>query len=260
MKSGLGLFGRPLGRALLAHGAAVMLLALLVYALAWLLGQRLPLWALALLEGGLAAGIGQRLGLSRWWAWINLAFLPALLLVQHLALPPWLFLLGFVLVALVNWNSVFERVPLYLSGDRAVQRLGDWLDGQPQALRFVDLGCGTGGLLVRLARRFPERHFVGVETAPLLFLLAWLRCLPLRNCSVRYQSLWRTDLAAFDLAYCFLSPEPMPRLWEKALGEMRSGSWLVSNTFEVPGVAPQHSLPVMVGRQTALLFWPMGRA
>jgi hypothetical protein len=52
----------------------------------------------------------------------------------------------------------------------------------------------------------------------------------------------------------------MPRLWEKALGEMRSGSWLVSNTFEVPGVAPQHSLPVMVGRQTALLFWPMGRA
>lgn len=260
MKTGFGLFGRPLGRALLAHGAAVVLLALLVYGLAWLFGLRLPLWVLALLEGGLAAGIGHGLGLSRWWAWINWVFLPALLLVQHLALPSWLFLLGFALVALVNWNSVFERVPLYLSGDRAVQLLGDWLDGQPQARRFVDLGCGTGGLLVRLARRFPETGFVGVETAPLLFLLAWLRCLPLRNCSVRYQSLWRTDLGTFDLAYCFLSPEPMPRLWEKAVREMRCGSWLVSNTFEVPGVVPQYVRPVGVGRQTALLFWPMGHA
>lgn len=101
----------PLLRALLAQGLAVALMVVLVYLLA-LLPWRLSLFSIALLQGVLAAVIGWRLGLSRWWWWINLAFLPALLLMQRADLPAWLFLLGFVVLLLVNWNSLREQVPL----------------------------------------------------------------------------------------------------------------------------------------------------
>ena len=67
----------PLLRALLAQGLALALVVVLVYLLA-LLPWRMSLFSVALLQGVVAAGIGWRLGLSRWWLWINLAFLPAL--------------------------------------------------------------------------------------------------------------------------------------------------------------------------------------
>ena len=79
----------PVLRALLAQGLAAALMVVLVYLLA-LLPWRLSLFSVALLQGILAAAIGWRLGLSRWWLWINLAFLPALLLAQRADLPAWL--------------------------------------------------------------------------------------------------------------------------------------------------------------------------
>ncbi|WP_041769335.1 class I SAM-dependent methyltransferase [Ectopseudomonas mendocina] len=244
----------PVLRALLAQGVAVALVVVLVYLLA-LLPWRMSLFSVALLQGVLAAAIGWRLGLSRWWLWINLAFLPTLLLVQRADLPAWLFLLGFVLLLLINWNSLREQVPLYLSGRKAQQRLQQCLSELEQPMRFVDLGCGTAGALLGLARQFPRGQFVGVETAPLLFLLAWLRCLFQENCSIRYRSLWQVDLGEFDVVYCFLSPVPMPRLWAKAQAEMHAGSWLVSNTFDIPGVPADRLLEVNEGRQTSLFLW-----
>ena len=246
----------PVLRALLAQGLAAALVVVLVYLLA-LLPWRMSLFSVALLQGVLAAAIGWRLGLSRWWLWINLAFLPALLLAQRAELPAWLFLLGFVLLLLVNWNSLREQVPLYLSGHKAQQRLQQCLSEREPTLHFVDLGCGTAGTLLQLARQFPRGQFVGVETAPLLFVLAWLRCLFQENCHIRYRSLWRTELSEFDVVYCFLSPVPMPRLWSKAQAEMRAGSWLISNTFEIPGVPADRLFEINEGRQTALFLWQM---
>ncbi|MGG2395613.1 class I SAM-dependent methyltransferase [Pseudomonas sp. SH1-B] len=246
----------PVLRALLAQGLAVSLVVVTVYLLA-LVPWRLSLFSVALLQGVLAAAIGWRLGLSRWWWWINLAFLPSLLLVQRAELPAWLFLLGFVLLLLVNWNSLREQVPLYLTGRKAQQQLQRLLSERELPVHFVDLGCGTAGTLLQLARACPRGQFVGVETAPLLFVFAWLRCLLQENCSVRYRSIWQVDLADFDVVYCFLSPAPMPRLWAKAQVQMRAGSWLVSNTFEIPGAPADRLLDVNEGRQTCLLLWQM---
>jgi hypothetical protein len=50
----------------------------------------------------------------------------------------------------------------------------------------------------------------------------------------------------------------MPALWEKARREMRAGSLLVSNTFVVPGVAPDRVIEVDDTRGSRLLVWQMG--
>lgn len=253
----------PAAGALLAQVAA----ALLVVALLRLHGViveagwaavRVPLWLLALLQGGLAASLGQIAGLSRWWLPLNGFFVPGLLLVSGQPLPSWFWLGGFVLLALFNWNSLQERVPLYLSGRPTRQRLVELAQAQPADFAFVDLGCGFAGTLCQLARHYPRARLEGFETAPLVFLVAWLRCLPRRNCRVHFRSLWKADLAAFDLVYCFLSPAPMPALWRKACTQMRPGAWLISNSFEVLGVAPKRVIELHDWRRSRLLLWQPG--
>jgi SAM-dependent methyltransferase len=162
-----------------------------------------------------------------------------------------------VLVLLLNWNSFGERVPLYLSGAKCRRQLADLLSRQAPDFSFVDLGCGPAGTLLWLARQFPQAQFVGVETAPLTFAIAWLRSVPQNNCRIRYESLWRTDLSAFAVVYCFLSPAPMAALWDKARAQMAVGSWLISNSFAVPGVSADQQFELHDWRQSRLLLWRM---
>lgn len=213
--------------------------------------------AAGLVQGLLAASFARWLGLSSWWWWLSLGFVPALLLFSGAALPSWVFLVGFLLLLLGNWNSFGERVPLYLTGVRSRQQLAELLAGQAAGFRFVDLGCGPAGTLLWLARRFPRAQFVGVETAPLPFAIAWLRALPQSNCRIRYENLWRTDLGEFDVVYCFLSPAPMAALWAKAVAQMAVGAWLVSNSFEVPGVPADQQVELHDWRRSRLLLWRM---
>ncbi|KJH79326.1 class I SAM-dependent methyltransferase [Pseudomonas sp. KSR10] len=241
--------------ALFSQLSSLIVSWLLLLALARLTGWSISLLTAAWLQGSLAALFGQLFGLSRWWLPINFGFVPGLVLLQDQSLPPWLLLAGFIVLLLLNWNALTERVPLYLTGTAAEQQLIQRLARLPSDFRFVDLGSGLGGTLLRLAHAYPSAHFMGVETAPLTFALCWLRCLPQRNCRVRFRSFWRESLADHDVVYCFLSPAPMPALWQKARNEMRPGALLISNSFEVPGVEPQEILPIEDWRRSRLLIW-----
>lgn len=243
----------------------IQLVVTLCMVLAIIIVAQLSSWrpsppAAGLLHGLLSACLARWFGLSRWWWWLNLVFVPALLLASGAPLPSWLFLLGFLLLLLLNWNSFGERVPLYLTGAGSRRELTRLLEERGEHFAFVDLGCGPAGTLLWLARRFPQARFTGVETAPLSFAIAWLRSIGQRNCRIRYQNLWRTDLAAIDVAYCFLSPAPMPALWEKVRAELPTGAWLISNTFEIPGVAPQRVVALKDWRDSRLLLWEIDDA
>jgi hypothetical protein len=75
------------------------------------------------------------------------------------------------------------------------------------------------------------------------------------NVQVRYGSFWGQALGAYDVVYAFLSPVPMPRLWDKVCAELAPGGFLVSNSFEVPGVTPTGVAHVGDGRGTQLLVY-----
>ena len=245
---------RPLPRALLAQLLALILMAVLVWQLAGH-NLRLPLLTAAIGQGALAALFAWRFKLSRWWLWISFFFVPMAVLALQTQLPAWLYLLAFSLLALININGWREQVPLYLSGRRACEQLKTWLAQHEEIKHVIDLGCGTAGPLLQLAAHFPRRQFVGVETAPLLFAFAWLRCAFQPNCQIHFQSLWKAELSRFDAVYCFLSPAPMPALWDKVQKQMRPDTWLISNTFAVPEQPATHSLPIHQGRQTVLHLW-----
>lgn len=209
-----------------------------------------------IMQGTLAAAISIMLKQSRWWVLINFIFVPLIFAFNNFDLPPWAFLLAFAILLLINWNSFRDRVPLYLTGDQTIQEISELLKKQKkERFDFIDLGSGLAGTLHELSKKFPESNFHGVETAPLVFIASWFRCLLRKNCHIRFQSIWKADLSKFDVVYCFLSPVPMPGIWEKAKVEMKKGSLLISNTFEIPGVKPTQKIELNDWRDSRILVW-----
>jgi SAM-dependent methyltransferase len=167
-----------------------------------------------------------------------LLFLPGLALGLAVGFAPaWAALcLAGLLLAFGGTQST--RVPLYLSSTAAIAELGRLVCAH-RPRRVLDLGCGTARVLSALSRSHPEVVLEGVERAPLPFLVASARSFLQRTrFGIRWQNLWTVDLSAYDMVYAYLSPAPMPRLWDKAIREMRRGSLLISFQFCVPDVPP----------------------
>lgn len=204
----------------------------------------------ATLQGLCVAFVSHKLEAPRWWLAIHLGFAPLVVLASRLAIAPGWYLAGFVTLLLVFWRTDKSRVPLYLSSSATAQAVAELLPAG--TCHVIDLGCGDGRLLKALARSRPDCEFVGIEHAPLTWLWARISTLGLPNCRVRHGDFWRQDLGVFDVAYAFLSPAPMARLWAKAGAEMRGDALLISNSFEIPGIAAERTVEVGDRRATRL--------
>jgi hypothetical protein len=234
---------------------AQVISAIIIFGIYFKFSLNFNLFFAGVLQGILAAVIGKKIQLKRWWMIINLFFVPALIFFNTFQIPRWSFLVGFFVILLLNWNSLKERVPLYLTGNKTQELLAGILKNNKQGFSFVDLGSGLAGTLYYLSKQFPESHFYGVETAPLVFFISWLRCIFRKNCHLKYRSIWSENLSQYDVVYCFLSPVPMPEIWKKAKSEMKKGSLLISNTFEIPDVPPTDTIKLHDWRDSQIIIW-----
>lgn len=242
-------------KALLAQVGGVVLAGLAAKTWATL-GTSLSFIALVAIQAVSAVTLSLVLRLPRWWMPVQALFLPMLLVTRALNFPPALFLAIFVLLWLSFRSNTRERVPLYLSNRTTWRALAELLP-QQESFRFIDLGCGLGGTLAFLADERPNGEFHGVESAPLPYLISRLRTWRKENVRVRFGDIWRENLSPYDAVYAFLSPAPMPTLWGKARGEMRKGTLLISNSFEIPGVKPDQARLLDDARGTRLLIWKL---
>ncbi len=267
----------------LAAGALVFGGAVLLTRVA---GVSLPLMALLAGQGVVAAVLGSRFGLASWWTPIHLVLPSAVAAALLWQVPAWVFLAAFMVLVLVFWNAATGGVPLYLTNPKTKAALARLLpeeapgetarpgvssenknsggartgtENKEQGFRFADLGSGLGGPVLELAMGRPDGHFTGIESAPVLFALAWfrLRFGGASNVQLRYGDYRSLDLAPYDVVYCFLSPVPMPALYEKARQEMSAGSLLISNTFIVPDHPADETIDIDDRRKTKLWLWRM---
>lgn len=239
--------------ALMAQLIALLLLALGVTLLKYVVTPPYNDWALVVTQGVLAAIIGCRIGLPCWWRWIQLFIPIGLYAALMVGFSPLWALAIFIVLWLVFRNAVVERVPLYLTNHITRQALRQMIK-QDQAVRFVDLGCGLGENVKFMAQQPNVKYAVGVETAPLPYLIAKFRSVGSRA-QIHRQDLWSVDLSQFDLVYAFLSPEPMAKLWQKVQNEMQPGSRFVSNSFAVEGGEPTDVWQLADKRQTQLFIY-----
>lgn len=221
------------------------------------IGYPPPLFWLALAQGLIAGIVTRGVGFSLPCVIGQLVAPPLLLLALALDLPGWIFPVILLLLLLVFWNVAVGRVPLFLTNRTTSAAVLGLLPAGP--VHVADLGSGLGGTLRSLATARPESRFTGLETAPLPFAMSWVlgKLAGAPNLEFRFRDIFRADLGAYDVVYCFLSPVPMPRLFEKAKAEMKPGSLFISNSFAVPGQTPDEIVEVADRRKTKLLIWRM---
>ncbi|MCK4939416.1 MAG: hypothetical protein KAR80_03915 [Rhodospirillaceae bacterium] len=267
-------YKRPFLRLLAGQAAAGALVVLLDMASGWWIGPGvgvgagvgLEVWVLVALQATLAFIISLFLGLGRGWAAAQF-FLPwATWGALYLDIPSWVYLICFILTYAIYRNVGAERVPLYLSNRTTWLALESLInDSGKKDGRFIDLGSGLGGTISHLGAKYPAWKFEGIESAPLVFVVLWLRTLiggrgsgqgnRRGNVSVRFGDMWNTDLGKYNVVYAFLSPAPMERLLKKAIAEMRPGSIFISNSFwadEASGMAFDECIELTDSRATKL--------
>ena len=245
----------PIVTALLLQGLAAAVTMTAAYLLAPM-GVRLAPLSAALLTGAVAAAGARLAGMERWWIVIQLCFVPAAIVASSLPIPRWLWFALFALLAAIYWSTFRTQVPLYLSSRQVRQALIALLPAG--RFRFMDVGSGVGGVLTDLADTRPDGEYHGVESAPFPWAVSWLRTVQRRprNCHVQWGSLWNCDLSRYDVVFAYLSPVPMPALWEKAQREMSPGSTFISNTFAI-GTPPTRTVQVSDLHDSTLYVWTM---
>jgi hypothetical protein len=248
-----------IGKALAAQVAGWLIVLLTLFVIANTGGSMPSVWLIGVIQAAGSVAVAYLLQSDRWWLVIHLIFSAAVIVFRQTGVDPTWYLVAFLVLLFIFGPSYRSRVPLYLSNQKTINAVSDWLIQQGFAerkdARFLDFGSGTGSMILGLAKRHPEQQFVGVEAAWFPYLLSWLRALSQKNVQVSRKSFWDISLADYPVVYAFLSTEPMPRLWEKVKQEMSPGAFLISNSFIVPNVKPQQTLSVNDDRQTSLYVY-----
>ena len=235
--------------------------ALLAWAACWALfaglrGAGAPL-AVALTLAVLLGAALAASGATPWRCVFIGAGFPLSLAASGLAsgLPAWGWLAPLAALALVYPINAWRDAPVFPTPRGALRGLAAEL-ALPEGARVLDAGCGLGDALIELHREFPRAAVAGVEWSwPLRFACA-LRC---RFASVRRADMWLADWSTFDLVYVFQRPESMQRAADKAVGELRPGSWLASLEFEIASCRPSRVFTCADGRPLWLYRAPFER-
>ena len=248
----------PQTRAHLRQFALQCAAALVVLSVAWpyfvLRNEPLPWPQTALSIGGIALLIASFTHQAWWWRVIHTVFAPMAWLISTQSIDPGWFLLAFILLLLVYRGALTGQIPLYLSNTETGKMLAVLCADSPKT-HFIDLGAGVGSVVLPLARALADARIEGIENAPATWLIGYLRTLGQKNCLWRWGSLWHIDLSEFTVVYAFLSPTPMPALWEKVQREMQAGSLFISNSFPVPDIEADNIVEIDDARQTRLFCY-----
>jgi len=114
---------------------------------------------------------------------------------------------------------------------------------------IFEMGCGWGGLLILLAKKYPTRDIVGYELSLIPWLVTLLRAklLGLKNIRLHRQDFLQADLSSASVIICYLFPEGMKalecKLQQSELNkENRTFVYLISNNFSLPSHNPIKSI------------------
>jgi hypothetical protein len=189
---------------------------------------------LVLLIGLLAATLSVLLHLPVWWVRINAGFTLCLYLFWSLEIPTYVYLFAFIAFLGVYWNTIITRVPYYPSKQEVWEEV-EKLFPQDQSFNVLEIGSGLGGFSRYLSKRHVQAQFVGLETAPVPWLMSRLLAVfEQAPCQFKRQNYQNISFNDFDFIYAFLSPAAMPQLLSQVKTQLNTQATVISYMFNWP--------------------------
>ena len=126
------------------------------------------------------------------------------------------------------------------TGGKVKRHLLEILEDIPPGTRIYELGSGWGTLAIPVARMFPDTPVTGYENSIVPYIASELRlaALSLKNLDLHWQNFFKVDLSDATLIVCYQSPGTMSLLRPKLEAELSDNTYVVSNTFTIPGWTP----------------------
>jgi len=153
-----------------------------------------------------------------------------LIILQYLFIIGIFSILGYIAFILISFRNVVPYVPSPRKIIRQMLEMADVKDNE----RIVDLGSGTGRIIIPAAKKFNKNLIFGIDKSLVLRLITKLRLLfhPFINKRIQVlnQDFFNIDISSYDVIFCFLTPRALRQLTPK-FKLLRQGSRIISYMF-----------------------------
>ena len=147
----------------------------------------------------------------------------------------------YTLIAIVFLTLLFigglSAAPYVPTKKKQLQLLLKNINIQPGQTVY-DLGCGTGSVLLPLARAFPEANFIGIELAPIPWLIAKIKSFKLKNAKITLRNIFKVELKDSDVIFIFLLEDSYPKLIKKLSREVKDDCLIITEAWPLRDIEP----------------------
>lgn len=112
------------------------------------------------------------------------------------------------------------------------------LSSSDASLNVIDLGCGTGALLLPLAKEFPQHNFVGYDWDWFVSKIIKFRSRKMSNVLIIRDNFMKADFSKYDLILCFLDTKAADDLSLDLKDKVKDTAVVISSAFELKDMKP----------------------
>lgn len=105
------------------------------------------------------------------------------------------------------------------------------LKNSKKPLKVTDLGCGSGALLIPLAKEFPEHEFIGLDWDIVPLTMGKIKARGLKNIKFVKGDYMKTSHADMDLIMCYVLKVTGEPLGKKLAQEIKDSCVVISEMF-----------------------------
>lgn len=105
------------------------------------------------------------------------------------------------------------------------------LKSSKKPLKVTDLGCGSGALLIPLAKEFPNHEFIGLDWDYVPLMMGKIKSRSLKNIKFVKGDYMKTSHADMDLIMCYVLKVTGEPLGKKLNAEIKESCTVISEMF-----------------------------
>lgn len=142
----------------------------------------------------------------------------------------------FATLLLFMMLAIIIGAPLVFTKKQTANKMVELLNIKKDEKVF-DLGSGDGRLLIMVAKKGAYAN--GIEVNPYAVLFSLIKVFfagQIKRVKIHWGNYWWVSLSKADAVLVYAMPGFMPKLSQKLKRELKKGTRIVSNSFQIPGL------------------------